>query len=487
LVVLLEDFECFSPPVVQQLVEIVSEYARSGLPLVFVFGIALSSDVIHRLVSRSTTRQLHMRDFLLPPPTACLDALFSKVVMSSQGNHSSVLGPRVLAHLVSSFELNSMSVSLFQHAVEVGLMEHALRGHLNGHLTPSGGSEELQGGDLDAVRSLTSVSTLPGASKLLDQELRGQIGVWREEFAQKRVVVVVLWSVVLELLAERPSDEVCAQKARVAVLCLGGVEEAEKSLALEAASNVIKSLSKDILQEHLEAWARGLAKIQGKHIERHTDRLARLISDLSTVDKMAEAEAAKEGQGTGEDAQAAAVGQQLSRKMSASKRRKTMLDAVAPRRPPSVEKLNQIRTQSCHLLRDCIRDSSKALWSSPLNEILVFDDVAALERVLQPEARNLLQSALNDPHKFLHLDEGSPDNIPDLCLLYREVEKKGRLINLQEWFEIFEDYSKLPGQPPAKRFDLQFRFVRSVSELEMLGYLKKTNRRRGHVQANIHV
>ena len=68
LVIVLEDFECFAPQVAQHLVETVSEYARNGMPLVFVFGIALSSDVIHRLVPRSTTRRLHIHGNTLHIP-----------------------------------------------------------------------------------------------------------------------------------------------------------------------------------------------------------------------------------------------------------------------------------------------------------------------------------------------------------------------------------------------------------------------------------
>ena len=206
--ILLEDFECFAPQVVQHLVEIVGEYARSGMPLVFVFGIALASDVIHRLVSRSTTRQLHMRDFRLPAPTASLDALFSRVVMSSKRNQASVLGPRVLAHLLASFEDGTMSVSLFQHAIEVCLMEHAMR-HLDGPLLSS--PEGLANADLDAVRQLGSVAKAKAVS-LEEAELRERIQGWRHEFEDRRLAVVVLWSVVLDLLADQQTDEICAQE-----------------------------------------------------------------------------------------------------------------------------------------------------------------------------------------------------------------------------------------------------------------------------------
>ena len=261
------------------------------------------------------------------------------------------------------------------------------------------------------------------------------------------------------------------------MLCLGGVTPLEKSKELKASIAVLKTVPRPRLKQRLEEWSQRLGKVQGTHLKRHRERLGRLIADLATVEQMEHDESALEGSG-----EQAVVGQQLSRAMSASKRRKMAFAAATDR--ASAVKCNEIRLQAGLCLSDSIRDASSTLWSTPLHELVVFDDVATLQKALQPEARSLLHAALNEPHRFLHLDPEKPDQVPDICLLYRELEKRGRLINLQEWFEVFKA-CPFPERPTT--LELRFRFVRAVSELEMLGYLKKTNRRRGHVQANIHV
>ena len=158
-----------------------------------------------------------------------------------------------------------------------------------------------------------------------------------------------------------------------------------------------------------------------------------------------------------------------------------------------MEKLSKVKMEASNLLGQQIRDVTKGLWCGPLHELLVSDDVEGLKTLLQPDARNQLYQALQSPERFLKLNPKAPDVVPDICILFEELEKRGRLINLQEWFDVFKSRSQptdgagpMDSLPEATTLQLQYRFVRTVSELEMLGYLKKSTRRRGHVQAVVH-
>lgn len=68
----------------------------------------------------------------------------------------------------------------------------------------------------------------------------------------------------------------------------------------------------------------------------------------------------------------------------------------------------------------------------------------------------------------------------DTCVAYKIYRDCPRLINLYEWFDAFcllmenDDASR-------SRLELQARFVRCVSELEFMGFIKLTKKKTDHV------
>jgi len=176
---------------------------------------------------------------------------------------------------------------------------------------------------------------------------------------------------------------------------------------------------------------------------------------------------------------------QLSKRVSAAKRRREAIASVAVRCQPSVQKMQRIREAAGVLLQETIRTHAAALLEHPMRELLLYDNIESLKKTLQPNIRACLHSNLTHPENFLHLSSVQ-QRLPDLCMLFKESEQKGRLLNLYEWFESFKTHIN-PLEPEAKLLDLQARFVKGVTELEMLGYVKKNARRRGHVEALSHV
>jgi len=289
------------------------------------------------------------------------------------------------------------------------------------------------------------------------------------------VGAAAIWGVTLELVENLSTQDKGAQAARVAILCLGGVNLKE-SQELEDAIKVVKCMSKSALKTHLEDWQERLERVRSPELKRYHQHISRLLTELDEAGRMEAEEAERKASGS------IAIPTQVNKSMSAAKRRKQMLNSVAVRTQPSVNKIAKIKDEAGRYLKDQIEDLTQALWNSPLHELLVCDDVESLKTVLQPDTRSLLHSALQSPEKFLKLNTDE-DMLPDICVLFREFEKVGRLINLQEWFDVF----KAEDKDEVTQLQLQYRFVRTVSELEMLGYLKKSTRRRGHVQAVIHV
>ncbi|KAL7054671.1 hypothetical protein AAHC03_025863 [Spirometra sp. Aus1] len=119
-------------------------------------------------------------------------------------------------------------------------------------------------------------------------------------------------------------------------------------------------------------------------------------------------------------------------------------------------------------------------------------DVAALRCRLDPPMQRVVHQVLTNPGAHLKCAElclMSPDDLdpqlPDLCILYKLYLEAGKLINLYDWLVAF---ATVVGDPSNSRTLneipsqwMQARFLRGVSELEHLGFIKGTRRRIDHV------
>eukprot|EP00178_Gracilaria_changii_P000641 TRINITY_DN107_c1_g1_i1.p1 TRINITY_DN107_c1_g1~~TRINITY_DN107_c1_g1_i1.p1 ORF type:complete len:672 (+),score=70.73 TRINITY_DN107_c1_g1_i1:170-2185(+) len=105
------------------------------------------------------------------------------------------------------------------------------------------------------------------------------------------------------------------------------------------------------------------------------------------------------------------------------------------------------------------------------------------------EPRSSIFMAMRQPHKVLGTI--SPCSHPDTAVAYRILAEGGRLVGLYDWYNSFASVivatatkqdnggrAEIPRVNPA---ELQSRFARACSELELLGMMKYTNRKSDHV------
>jgi origin recognition complex subunit 3 len=162
----------------------------------------------------------------------------------------------------------------------------------------------------------------------------------------------------------------------------------------------------------------------------------------------------------------------------------------------------------------------------PFYEIYYYKNVSMLERGLRPQPRACVQSALSNPNFYLNGQSSMTDGIdpsnPDTTLAYKLYLECGRLINLYDWFSAFKAILECEGnytdeavtqfkaengdgddtnasnkdkekvneeekQSEGEVEDLlrnkfaQARFIRAVSELQFLGFVKPTQKKTDHV------
>ncbi|XP_073254795.1 origin recognition complex subunit 3-like [Porites lutea] len=115
LVVIFEDFEGFSPAVVQNFVSICSLYL-SELPLVLVFGIATAVTTIHRVLPHTVSSVLAIERFQSQPSHICVLEIINKVLMTAKFPFK--LGARVFRFLYENFLFHDFSLQNFARGLQ---------------------------------------------------------------------------------------------------------------------------------------------------------------------------------------------------------------------------------------------------------------------------------------------------------------------------------------------------------------------------------
>ncbi|XP_045627927.1 origin recognition complex subunit 3 isoform X2 [Ursus americanus] len=141
-----------------------------------------------------------------------------------------------------------------------------------------------------------------------------------------------------------------------------------------------------------------------------------------------------------------------------------------------------------------LRDYLLPPETQPLHEVVYFSAAHTLREHLNAAPRIALHTALNNPYYYLKnealkSEEGCIPNVaPDICIAYKLHLECSRLINLVDWSEAFAtvvtaaekmDVNSITSE--ERNEIIHARFIRAVSELELLGFIKPTKQKTDHV------
>ncbi|XP_072498881.1 origin recognition complex subunit 3 isoform X3 [Notamacropus eugenii] len=129
-----------------------------------------------------------------------------------------------------------------------------------------------------------------------------------------------------------------------------------------------------------------------------------------------------------------------------------------------------------------------------LYEVVYFTGAHVLREHLNAAPRIALHTALNNPYHYLKNqalkseDDSIPNVAPDICIAYKLHLECSRLINLVDWSEAFATVVTAaeetdPNSTASEEIKeiIHARFIRAVSELELLGFIKPTKQKTDHV------
>ncbi|XP_038078815.1 origin recognition complex subunit 3-like [Patiria miniata] len=493
IVVLFEDLESFTPRVLQDFILICSEYL-SELPLVLIFGIATSVTAIHRILPQAVSSLLSIEKFQAKPSTAYLSQLISKVLLTP--SHPFKLGHKVFQLLLDIFLFHDFSVINFVKGLQFSMMDHFFSHPLSLLCCNHGEAlirlRTMGHNDLELFRQAASFRTYvenqpPEQQRALlldDKHLKKTLQELLKKLVDYHRAFYPLMECLNILTGHLPHHPLGKQQRELYSMCLGG--NIWESPGYKEAFGLLKLMARDELMTLMESCIERLTRsdnpVQDARFQLETlhTRLATITEgDHQPIDDVQEETSEESGSKT-------------ERVTLRSLQQKLMESVKKTRKPTRYESLVNETLEYLDL-------GFRKYLVCPLNltfhEIFYYNSVTDVRRHINASPRAAIQTALNNPYHYLQSESckaeagGVLSTMPDVCIAYKLHMECGRLINLYDWLQAFitvvtgeqdEDGSS-HGNSKKPNPQLQARFIRAVSELQFLGFIKATRKKTDHV------
>ncbi|NWU10872.1 ORC3 protein, partial [Cephalopterus ornatus] len=489
-VVIFKDMESFTTKVLQDFVVISSQHIHE-LPLVLIFGIATSPMIIHRLLPHSVSSLLCIELFQSLSCKDHLSTIIDKLLLTTQFPFK--LGEKVLQVLINIFLYHDFSVQNFIKGFQLCIVEHFYSQPLSVLCCQLVDLQKrvnsLSHNQCENIRRLPSfrryvekqesgkqIALLTSDNFLKEetQRLLEELHVYHENY----VSVLRCLHVFTSSLPKYPLGK---QIRELHCACLENqvweTEEYESSLQLA------RMLNKSDLVTMLQQCVEILLSSSGKEFDQTVEKLKKFLTQFQNLE-----EAFQEQDGS------VSSQKELQKKTDLYHLQKTLLELKESRRSKKLTKFEMLRFEVVDYIDSLVRKYLVPADHRTLHEILYFNTAAVLRGHLNAAPRTALHTALNNPHWYLKnqalkCDGGSISNkAPDICIVYKLHLECGRLINLVDWLEAFSTVVMAGEEPNADRASsdqmddiIHARFIRAVSELELLGFIKPSKQKTDHV------
>ncbi|KAJ8399467.1 hypothetical protein AAFF_G00411790 [Aldrovandia affinis] len=490
IVVIFRDLEAFSSRVLQDFILICSQYTQQ-LPLLFIFGIATSPSTIQRMLPHSVTSLLCIELFQSLSCTQHLATIIDKFPFKTSG--------KVLQVLVGLFLYHDFSVRNFIKGLQFSLLEHFHSQPLSvlcrNKQDALARARQLSHQEVERIRQLPSFMRF-----VEEQEPQEQVELLTNDEHVKDVCQKLLKGLrqyhknffpILRCLhvltSSLPKYPLGKQIRELHVTCLeGNVWETEE---YESALQLLRLLAKDelltVLLKCVEILKHGKAK-------KLRDAL-RQLQDLTDKFQQLDDHSAVEGHVEGREDDPSS-GQGIQKKTDLFHLQKCLLQMKDSRRTKKMSPFELLRNQTVEYIDSLIRVHLAPPESQPLYEVCYYTSSGTLRRHLNATPRTSIQTALNHPYCYLQNEAlrneaGAISNAaPDICIVYKLHLECGRLINLYDWLEAYttvvtatKEVDPDPSEKGKADEIRHARFIRAVSELEFLGFVKSTKQKTDHV------
>uniref|UniRef100_A0A674IJE3 Origin recognition complex subunit 3 n=1 Tax=Terrapene triunguis TaxID=2587831 RepID=A0A674IJE3_9SAUR len=471
IVVIFKDMESFTTKVLQDFIVISSQHIHE-FPLVLIFGIATSPMIIHRLLPHSVSSLLCIELFQSLSCKEHLATVIDKLLLTTQFPFK--LSEKVLQVLINIFLYHDFSVQNFIKGFQLSIVEHFYSQPLS----------VLCCQLLEAKKRVNSLShnqcenirSLPSFRRYVENQVsEKQIALLTEDSFLKEVTQTLLedlhiyhenYFTVLRCLhvftTSLPKYPLGKQIRELYCACLGKrVWETEE---YGSAVQLLRMLAKDELVAILQKCAEIFIS-SGKQFSNTVEKLEEFLARFQNLE--------------GEHVTYCQI---------------TLLELKESKRSKKLTKFEMLRFEVVDFIDSLVRSYLAPAEMQTLNEVVYFNTANTLREHLNAAPRIALHTALNNPYCYLKnqtlkSDVGCISNTaPDICIVYKLHLECGRLINLVDWLEAFSTVvTAVEGTDPdsvaTDQVDeiIHARFIRAVSELELLGFIKPSKQKTDHV------
>ncbi|KAF6115368.1 origin recognition complex subunit 3 [Phyllostomus discolor] len=490
-VLILKDMESFTTKVLQDFIIVSSQHLHE-FPLILIFGIATSPIIIHRLLPHAVSSLLCIEIFQSLSCKEHLTTVFDKLLLTTQFPFK--LSEKVLQILISIFLYYDFSIQNFIKGLQLSLLEHFYSQPLSvlccNLPEAKGRINFLSDNQCENIRRLPSFrryvekqATEKQVALLTNERfLKEETQSLLENLQVYHTNYFLILRCLHQFTSSLPKYPLGRQIRELYCTCLEkNIWDSEE---YASALQLLRMLAKDELMTILQKCFNVLKSSSEKQLGSSAKRIEELLAQFQSLD----AEAKEEEDASGSQSKGL-------QKTDLYHLQKSLLEMKELRRTGKKQtKFELLREKVVNFIDGLVREHLLPPETQPLHEVVYFTAAHTLHEHLNAAPRIALHTALNNPYYYLKnealkSEEGCIPNVaPDICIAYKLHLECSRLINLVDWSEAFATVVTAGEKTDASSVTseerneiIHARFIRAVSELELLGFVKPTKRKTDHV------
>ncbi|XP_030715329.1 origin recognition complex subunit 3 isoform X2 [Globicephala melas] len=490
-VLILKDMESFTTKVLQDFIIISSQHLHE-FPLILIFGIATSPVVVHRMLPHAVSSLLCIELFQSLSCKEHLTTVLDKLLLTTQFPFK--LSEKVLQVLTNIFLYHDFSIQNFIKGLQLSLLEHFYSQPLS--VLCCNLPEAKRRINFLSDNQCENIRRLPSFRRYVEKQAsEKQVALLTNERFLKEETQSLLenlhvyhtnYFLVLRCLhqftSSLPKYPLGRQIRELYCTCLEkNIRDSEE---YASALQLLRMLAKDELMAMLQKCFKVFKSSSEKQLGNTAKRIEEFLAQFQSLDE------AKEEEEDTSESQSKGL-----QKTDLYHLQKSLLEMKELRRASKRQtKFEVLREQLVSFIDSLAREYLLLPETQPLHEVLYFSAAHTLRQHLNAAPRIALHTALNNPYYYLknealRSEEGCIPNVaPDICIAYKLHLECSRLINLVDWSEAFATVVTAAEKMDANSVTseerneiIHARFIRAVSELELLGFIKPTKQKTDHV------
>ncbi|XP_043447845.1 origin recognition complex subunit 3 isoform X1 [Prionailurus viverrinus] len=490
-VLILKDLESFTTKVLQDFIIISSQHLHE-FPLILIFGIATSPIIIHRLLPHAVSSLLCIELFQSLSCKEHLTTVLDKLLLTTQFPFK--LSEKVLQILTNIFLYHDFSIQNFIKGLQLSLLEHFYSQPLS--VLCCNLSEAKRRINFLSENQCENIRRLPSFRRHVEKQAsEKQVALLTNERFLKEEIQSLLenlhvyhtnYFLVLRCLhqftSSLPKYPLGRQIRELYCTCLEkNIWDSEE---YASALQLLRMLAKDELMTILQKCFKVFKSSSEKQLGSTAKRIEEFLAQFQSLD----AEAKEEEDTSGLQSKGL-------QKTDLYHLQKSLLEMKELRRTSKKQtRFEALREKVVNFIDSLVREYLLPPETQPLHEVMYFSAAHTLRAHLNAAPRIALHTALNNPYYYLKnealkSEEGCIPNVaPDICIAYKLHLECSRLINLVDWSEAFATVVTAAEKMDANSITseerneiIHARFIRAVSELELLGFIKPTKQKTDHV------